>query len=196
MQVHTELSYYTPTTQRRRVTGETHPPSESSNIDGLYLTPEIFILPAFNPSPWLCSLAENRNAGIYLVALSHGQINVSRNSDTATRGELISPKKKKVITQQGSIKETTKTWIPGFQLHIEPRQQQQQTKGTGLASALNQGQMQLLQARMDAGGGWKRGAGSSRAKCSSAPGKGTSWGWGQVPNLLPLLHKLSWGSSP
>lgn len=109
---------------------------------------------------------------------------------------LFLQKKKKVITQQGSIKETTKTWIPGFQLHIEPRQQQQQTKGTGLASALNQGQMQLLQARMDAGGGWKRGAGSSRAKRSSAPGKGTSWGWGQVPNLLPLLHKLSWGSSP
>lgn len=52
--------------------------------------------------------------------------------------------KKKVITQQGSIKETTKTWIPGFQLHTEPKQQQQ-TKGTGLASALNQGQMQLLQ---------------------------------------------------
>lgn len=105
------------------------------------------------------------------------------------------PLPKKVIPQQGSIKETTKTWIPGFQLHTEPKQQQQ-TKGTGLASALNQGQMQLLQARMDVGGGWKRGAGSSQAKRSSTRGKGTPWGWGQVPNLLPLFHKLSWGSSP
>lgn len=113
------------------------------------------------------------------------------------QGELIFPKK--VITQQGTIKETTKTWIPGFQLHIEPEQQQQQTKGTGLASALNQGQMQLLQARMDAGGGWKRGAGSSRAKRSPAPEKGTPSpvGLRTAPNLLPLfLHKSSWCSSP
>lgn len=114
MQVHTELSYY-----YLHFTGksdrETHP-SEFSNINGLYLTPEIFILPAFNPPPQICSLAENRNAGIYLVALSHGQINISRNSDTTAtgatipppaQGELIFPKK--VITQQGTIKETTKT---------------------------------------------------------------------------------------
>lgn len=48
-----------------------------------------------------------------------------------------------------SIKERTQTWIPGFQIHAEP--QQQQTKGAGLASALNQGQMQQ---RAD---GWLRG---------------------------------------
>lgn len=89
MQVYTELSYYylhyTEKSDR-----ETHP-SESSNINGLYLTPEIFILPAFNPPPWLCSLAGNRNAGIYLVAPSHGQINISRNSDTAATGAATPP---------------------------------------------------------------------------------------------------------
>lgn len=111
MQAHTELSYYylhyTEESDR-----ETHP-SESANINGLYLTPEIFILPAFNPLPRLCSLAGNRNVGIYLVALSHGQINISRNSDTTATGATTPPElifsQKKVITQQGSIKETTKT---------------------------------------------------------------------------------------
>lgn len=134
------------------------------------------------------------------------KLTFSRNSDTTAtgattcpvQGELIFPPKK-VIAQQGSGKERTKTWIPGFQLHTEPKQQQQQqTKGTGLASALNQGQMQLLQAGMDAGGGWKRGAGSSRTKHSPAPEKGTPWGWEQVPIFSSFLHlhKLSWCRSP
>lgn len=72
MQVHTELSYYYLHYKEKKSDRETHT-SESSNINSLYLTPEIFILPAFNPPPWFCSLAENRNAGIYLVALSHSR---------------------------------------------------------------------------------------------------------------------------
>lgn len=180
MQAHTELSYYylhyTEESDR-----ETHP-SESANINGLYLTPEIFILPAFNPPPRLCSLTENRNADIYLVALSHGQINISRNSDTTATGATTPPElifsPKKVIAQQGSIKETTKTWIPGFQLHTE-----QQTKGTGLASALNQGQMQLLH-RDGCGGGWKRGSTGLNA---AQPQREAPVGLGTGPKPSPPL---------
>lgn len=127
---------------------------------------------------------------------SHGSCN------TPAQGELIFSKKG--VAQRGSIKERTKTWIPGFQLHIETKQQQQ-TKGAGLASALNQGQMSCR------GDGWQRGEAGNGALAASRANRSPAQLYTEkgTPRYVGLrrglnflspfffhLHKLFWCSSP
>lgn len=196
--MHAELSSYYLHFIAKKSVRETHP-SEFSNIDGRDLTPDIIIL------PYLClrliSLHDSvspRKAGMLVFTWWHYFMdkftNVSRNSETMGaltylhREKLIFSKTNKQTkkSQWGSRKGRTKTWIAGFQLHTETKQQQQ-TKGAGLASALNQGQMSCRgdgQLRGEAGNG---ALAASQEKCSPAQlyaEKGTEE---SLPSLLFLL---------
>lgn len=210
--MHTELSHYCLHFTGKNSDRETRS-SEFSNINGWDPTYKTCILPylrvrLISLHDSLPSLKTGMLAFTWWHYLRDKFINVSRNSDTTATGAIIYPLREnsfsqKKVTQQGSRTERTKSWIPGFQLHIETKQQQ--TKGAGLASALNQGQMSCR------GDGWLRGeagngalaasqANRSPAQLHTERGTPRYMGLRRGLNLLPPfffhLHKLFWCSSP